>query len=651
MASKRQIWYVEGSAAEDLVAPLSARYDLRTVSPRRTNGSGVPQGPGVWMAEIGADGGAAKLPRRAADWRVIGVVPSKFPAKSELPSIGDGRIFAFVPQTAPANMVRRIVEAAFENLELTRREHRARRALQSADRELEKLNEIGIALSSERDVNALLRLILEKAREITFADAGSLYLVEEAPDGQRSLRFILTQNDSLDFPFEEVVLPLADDSLAGYTALHGEVLHFGDAYHIPRNRPFRFNDRYDRESGYRTRSLLTLPMKTAKGEVIGVLQLINCKKKPLQKLRTVSEIEKYVRPFPAHSVRLGLSLASQAAVAWENRRLYQEVEALFEGFVRASVMAIEQRDPTTSGHSLRVAEYTEALAKAVDREMDGPYASARFSREQLKEIRYAALLHDFGKVGVREEVLVKAKKLYPLQLQVVRQRFDYIRKEIEASIVRRKLQVMLENDRGEALSEIARLSEDLQQREEKINDYLSLVLRANEPDLLETRQSDELLEIARQYFSDPRGMESPYLNADELRLLSIPRGSLDAAERREIESHVLHTFTFLTQIPWTKDLRGIPDIARAHHEKINGKGYPFHLKGDEIPLPARMMTICDIYDALTAADRPYKKAVPSARALEILADCAHEQEIDAELFHIFRACRVYEGEPNAKEFD
>jgi len=650
MGTKRQIWYVEGSAAEGLVAPLGGRYDLRSVPSRRTNGE-RPHGPGVWVAEIDAQGGSGRLPRGANDWRVIGVVPSKFHSKPEPRAGGNGRIFAYVPQTAPASVVNRIVGAAFENLELSRREQRARRALQSADRELEKLNEIGIALSSERDVNTLLRLILEKAREITVADAGSLYLVDEAPDGTKSLRFMLTQNDSLDFPFQEVVLPLADDSLAGYTAFHGEALNFADAYRIPRGRPFRFNDRYDRESGYRTQSLLTLPMKSPKGETIGVLQLINCKKKPSAKLRTDREREKYIQPFPARSVRLGLSLASQAAIAWENRRLYLEVETLFEGFVRASVMAIEQRDPTTSGHSLRVASYTETLAKAVDREASGPYAAARFTREQLKEIRYAALLHDFGKVGVREEVLVKAKKLYPLQLQVLRQRFDYIRKEIEASTVRRKLQVLLERDRGEALSEIARLSEDLEQREEKINDYMARILQANEPDLLEGRRSEELLEIARQYFPDPRGIESPYLNPDELRLLSIPRGSLDAAERREIESHVIHTFTFLTQIPWTKDLRGVPDIAKAHHEKINGKGYPFHLKGDEIPLPARMMSICDIYDALTASDRPYKKAVPSARALEILADCAREDEIDAELFRIFRERRIYEGEPTAREFD
>jgi response regulator RpfG family c-di-GMP phosphodiesterase len=260
----------------------------------------------------------------------------------------------------------------------------------------------------------------------------------------------------------------------------------------------------------------------------------------------------------------------------------------------------------------------------------------------MKEIRYAALLHDFGKVGVREEVLVKAKKLYPLQLEMVRQRFDYIRKELEAGNVRRKLQVYLERDRGDALGEIARLSEDFEQRLKKVQNYLEIVLETNEPTLLEQTQSQRLQEIAHQFFADPQGVERPYLSSDEVRLLSIPKGSLDADERHQIESHVVHTYNFLLQIPWTKELGKVPEIARAHHEKLNGTGYPYKLMADQIPLPTKMMTICDIYDALTAADRPYKRAVPTERALTILADCVRANEIDAELFRLFREGHVYE---------
>jgi len=552
------------------------------------------------------------------------------------------RVFSYLPSGSPRGFVEETVAAAFQNIELEARERAARDALKIAEREREQLNQIGMALSSQRDVKLLLTLILAMAREITGADAGSLYLVEDEGEGKRHLRFMLTQNDSLDFPFQEFILPLTEDSMAGYTALRGEVLNFADAYKIPRNRPFHFNDRYDRESGYRTRSLLTLPMRNAKGEVLGVLQLINSKRTPSARLRGAEDVAKRVQPFSQRSVRLALSLASQAAVAYENRKLYDEIEALFEGFVSAAVTAIEQRDPTTSGHSLRVAGYTEALAETVDSVSAGPYASAHFNREQMKEIRYAALLHDFGKVGVREEVLVKAKKLYPMQLENVRQRFDYIRKELEASNVRRKLQVYLERDRGDALSEIARLSEDFDQRLKKIEDYIRLILEVNEPTLLEHAQSERITEIARQFFLDPQGVEHPYLNSDEIRLLSIPRGSLDASERAQIESHVIHTFNFLTQIPWTKNLRKIPEIARAHHEKLNGTGYPYKLHVDEIPLPTKMMTICDIFDALTAADRPYKRAVPIDRALAILNECVRANELDPELFRLFRESRVYE---------
>jgi len=524
---------------------------------------------------------------------------------------------------------------------LIQRERAARRAFRAAEHEREELNQIGVALSSERDLSALLALILAKAREITSADAGSLYVVDEDSQGQRRLRFILTQNDSFDFPFQQFILPLAEDSMAGYTALRGDVLNFADAYKIPRRHPFRFNDQYDRESGYRTRSLLTLPLRNARGDVLGVLQLINSKRNPAARLHSPADVARHVQPFRPRSVRLALSLASQAAIAYENRKLYQEIEGMLEGFVHAAVTAIEQRDPTTSGHSLRVASSTLKLAEIVDAVSSGPYTSAKFTPAQMKELRYAALLHDFGKVGVREEVLVKAKKLYPVQLEIVRQRFDYIRKEIEAGMVRRKLQVYLERDRGDALSEIARLTEDFDQRMKALDDYLAVILDANEPTVLEHGKFRRVREIASQYFTDPKGVERPYLTSDEIRFLSIPRGSLDESERRQIESHAIHTFVFLSQIPWTKDLLRVPDIARAHHEKLNGTGYPYKLRGEEIPLPTRMMTICDIFDALTASDRPYKKAVPHARALAILEDCVKAGELDAELFRLFCEARVY----------
>jgi HD-GYP domain-containing protein (c-di-GMP phosphodiesterase class II) len=654
MGEKKEIWFMEGSAAEKLVAPLRQNYHLRNLSANKqsdTSGKRAQEHAanyGVVLADM--RDGAPVLPASwngsGSNYRVIGVVPAAgLGAVKTSGSHGakaSATVFAFVSSSASGEELEKTLGIAFENIELVVRERAAREELEIAEREREQLNEIGIALSSQRDVRELLNLILAKAREITRADAGSLYLIEDEGEGGRHLRFMLTQNDSLVFPFKEFALPMAEDSMAGYAALRGEVVNFADAYHIPPEMPFHFNDHYDRESGYRTKSLLTLPMRNAKGEVLGVLQLINAKNDPAARLRSEADVAQHVRPFHERSVRLALSLASQAAVAYENRKLYNDIQTLFEGFVKAAVTAIEQRDPTTSGHSLRVAAYTQGLAEIVDQVATGPYSGSHFDHEQMKEIRYAALLHDFGKVGVREEVLVKAKKLYPLQMELVKQRFDYIRKEVEVGMVRRKLQMFLERDRGDALSEIARLSEDFDQRLARIQDYLQFILDANEPTLMEQGQFRKLGEIAHQFFEDSKGSELPYINADEMRLLSIPKGSLDASERQQIESHVVYTFNFLSQIPWTKELRGVPEIARAHHEKLNGTGYPYKLHGDQIPLPTKMMTICDIFDALTASDRPYKRAVPVERALSILDECVRANEIDSELFRLFRESKVYE---------
>jgi HD-GYP domain-containing protein (c-di-GMP phosphodiesterase class II) len=653
MPGKKQVWYFEGSAAAKLAAHLRTQYDLHALGldEKRVlpnNGTAERNGiPAVWLADIKANGKILhpQASELGHNCRIIAVFSANRMLRCKAGLRRNSRnhptIFAFLPSFAPRNIVERTVEAAFENIDLVEGDRTSRHALKSWEREREELNEIGVALSSQRDINALLSLILSKTREITAADAGSLYLVEEDSAG-RHLRFMLTQNDSLEFLYQEFVLPLTEHSMAGYTALRGEVLNFPNAYEIPPGRPFHFNDGYDRDSGYHTRSLLTLPMRNAKGEVLGVLQLINCKRNRATRLLTAKDVANQVQPFRERSVHLALSIASQAAVAYENRKLYDEIETLFEGFVSAAVTAIEQRDPTTSGHSLRVSAYTQSLAAAVDATSSGPYAGTHFDAEQLKEIRYAALLHDFGKVGVREEVLVKAKKLYPLQLDVLRQRFDYIRKETEANIVRRKLQVYIEHDRGDALSQIARLSEDFDQRLQRIEEYLEFINDANEPTVLEQHQFHKLREIAQQSFIDPRGMERPYLKPDEIKLLSIPKGSLDASERLEIESHVIHTFNFLSQIPWTKGLQQVPQIARAHHEKLNGSGYPYKLHGHQIPLPTKMMTICDIFDALTASDRPYKRAVPVERALAILEDCVRDKELDPDLFRVFREGKIYE---------
>ena len=523
-----------------------------------------------------------------------------------------------------------------------------------AARELEELNQIGIALSTTRDVEQLLKLILRRAIEITSADAGSLYLVEQngnavtptAPGSNgseptRRLRFRLTQNDSVQFPYAEHTLPMTESSMAGYCAIHGEVVELADAYRVPKSRPFHFNSSFDEQAGYTTRSLITLPMKNGKGEVLGVLQLINCKRQAKARLTDASAVRRYVHAFPERAVRLGLSLASQAAVAFENSQLYRDIENLFDGFVKASVKAIEQRDPTTSGHSQRVCQMTVALAEVVDRELQGPYAELHFSRDQMKELRYATLLHDFGKVGVREEVLVKAKKLYPLQFSRLLDRFDYIRRDAQARFAEQKVEFLLKESRKEAAARMKAIDLESNRLLAELDRYIEFVTRVNEPTILPLTDFELLTEISQKTYRDPRGTERPYISSEEVRYLSIPRGSLDPDERRQIESHVVHSFNFLAQIPWTPEYRGIPEIARAHHEKLNGQGYPKGLTSPDIPVQAKMMTICDIFDALSASDRPYKRAVPTDRAIDILKLCVRDEEIDSELFRLFLEAQIY----------
>jgi len=309
------------------------------------------------------------------------------------------------------------------------------------------------------------------------------------------------------------------------------------------------------------------------------------------------------------------------------------VRSLFEGFVHASVIAIESRDPTTSGHSQRVATLTVELARVVDRIDQGPLAPLKFGFDALKKIEYAGLLHDFGKVGVREKVLVKAKKLYDSDRQLILSRFDYIKKALEADHLR-------------ALSEAARASwpereADLKARLHEIDRFVELILRANEPTVLPEGGFDALKELAARTYCTPGGEERPFLEPDELVALSIPRGSLTDVERIEIESHVTHTYNFLRKIPWGRLYGDIPMIAGSHHEKLDGSGYPRHLPARTIPVEAKMMTISDIFDALTASDRPYKKAMAADKALAIIESEVKAGKCDPELFRVFVEAQVF----------
>ena len=522
----------------------------------------------------------------------------------------------------------------------------ARRATRLEGRsatDVTELSRIGVALSTERDLLTLLELILTQARRLSSADAGSLYLVEDHDDAPSTLRFKLSQNYTLpSLPFSEAVIPLDHASLAGYAASTGEPLIIPDVYLLPEDVSYRQNSSFDEKFNYRTKSMLVIPMRTHRDEVIGVLQLINRKRSADALLTSNDVVEKEVLPFDQRSVDLVSALASQAAVAIENGRLYEDIERLFEGFVTAAVTAIESRDPTTSGHSSRVATFTCGLAEAVDRVDSGPYRALRFSREQMKEIRYAGLLHDFGKVGVREQVLVKQKKLYPSDLAIVKHRFQFLLQRADLQYERERAEYLFAHGKERYQDALQHLDGVRRAEREDLLRFLDSVVRANEPTILPEGTFEELTEINERTFVDFDGVEKPLLSDEELRYLMINKGNLDQRERREIESHVSHTFRFLEHIPWTRELKGVPEIARGHHEKLNGRGYPRQVSGDAIPVQTRMMTISDIYDALTATDRPYKRAVPVARAIEILRDEATDGSLDTALLDAFVEAKVYE---------
>ncbi len=496
----------------------------------------------------------------------------------------------------------------------------------------EHVLEIGRALASEKDLDTLLGLILTHARNLTGADGASIY----TRDVNGKLYFRLWQNASTGATSNAQKTLVGDYSIARHVAREGQVVMLDDAYVLPPDAPYQFNPASDRSIGYRTKSLLTVPLKNKADEVVGVLQLINRKDNLETLLRRPEDFENSVQAFDEQDRDIALALAGQVGVALENSMLYADIERLFEGFIKASVQAIETRDPTTAGHSFRVADFTERAAVATDRADAPGLRDISFTKEQLRELRYAALLHDFGKVGVRENVLVKAKKLQPQHLELLRQRFRYARASIERRAYRRLLELHTKRPSESEMAVRRReIEKELSADQARLEEYLQYVLRANEPTVSHEQVSAELGEVVTFRFPGEEGEETPLLYDFEFADLALSKGSLNADERAQIESHVSHTYAFLSLIPWTKNLANLPEIAFAHHEKLDGSGYPRRLVADKIPVQSRIMTIADIYDALTAGDRPYKPGMPEEKALDILAAEARSAKIDAALYKVF----------------
>lgn len=492
-------------------------------------------------------------------------------------------------------------------------------------RKLQKLQQIGIALSAEHNLDRLLSLILTESRALTNADSGSVFLradlVETNPlaTGKDSIHTVtpflslkVAQNDSILFPFKEMRLPFDAKTIAGHVASSGVIVNVGDVYHLPHNVPFRYSSAFDEISGYRCRSMLVVPMKNRDGEIIGVIQLIN-KKIGSACLDTQEQVERFVGAFDPFDEEFLQALASQAAVCVEKARLYEEMEAMLDGLVDSFTLAIEKRDSPTYGHCMRVAKYALALAEAVNETPAELFGGKRFSKEDLRELRFAALLHDVGKISVPEAVLDKKNKLLDSEIETITYRFAYWK---------------------QVRKELGRPADHLESALERIR-------KINVPRGMTDEDAKFLDQLHVEKFVDLDGQEKPLLSDHEYENLSVRRGNLTPRERRVIEHHIVDTWEILKRIPWPKRLVWVANIAACHHEKIDGSGYPWGLKGEEIPLGGRILAIVDIYEALTASDRPYKPAYPVEEALKILLAETAQGHLDLRLFRLFRDRKIY----------
>ncbi len=525
---------------------------------------------------------------------------------------------------------------------------------------LKSLIEIGVALSSEKELTNLMQMFLDKCLEVAQAEGASIYLIDKKmiyhdsknnplmiPQKIPVLKFLRTMNRSLGPKDQSSLVEINKKSIAGFSAFSKNIVNIEDCYNIDSQSPFRFNPQNDKENNYKTKSLLTIPMISAHGQVRGVVQLVNkMSEKGLKQIKENSIPYDEVISFDKNDEELMKVFASQAAVAIENAQLTESIENLFESFVHASVKAIEARDPTTSGHSDRVAILTVELALSVHKTQIGSFKSVYFSEEQIRELRYAALLHDFGKIGIKEDVLLKQKKLHSRELESILLRLDSLEYKDESQQWRQFIETLLERiekdpkvDAGWIHQQVHDIQHHLETTKLRVRQMKSGVIQTNEPYVIKDQKAlDRMLNMITK---TTEHFDHKVLTDNEIKILSIPKGSLSREERQQIESHVSHTYDFLKQIAWTDGLEQVAHIAHCHHEKMDGSGYPRGIAGQEIPIQSRMMTIADIYDALVAFDRPYKKSLSPDSAIDILLTEANEGKLDAELLRIFIEAGIY----------
>ena len=499
--------------------------------------------------------------------------------------------------------------------------------------QIKKMSDIGRALSGVHDLNALLEMIVDQARSFTNADAGTLYILED-----ETLRFQIVQNDSLKIfmggktgetiPFPPV--ELKESNVSAFVALKGKSVNIPDVYDT---NLFDFTGpkKFDQSTGYRSKSMLVVPMKHHDNDVIGVLQLLNA----------TNPVNNEVIAFSQDYENLSESLASQAAVSITNAKLISNMTELFEAFVKVMATAIDEKSPVTGGHIRRVADLTLTMAEVIHNHDEGAFKDRKFSPDQMYELRIAAYMHDIGKVTSPVEIVEKAKKLQTIfdRIHYIRLRMDYIIQKVKLEGQQKKIELL---ERKADLSEIKKVELKSEKQIQEMEDIRLFINKCNEPgEFLEDETLDKLKEISLRTYLDNEGQQQPFITEDELLNLSIRRGSITDAERKKMQDHAAVTLKMLKQIPFTKKLKNIPSFAGAHHEFINGKGYPLGLKGDEIPFEGKLMAVTDIAEALTASDRPYKKAMPLETVYRILRSMAGNGELDNDMVELFINEEIY----------
>jgi HD-GYP domain-containing protein (c-di-GMP phosphodiesterase class II) len=500
--------------------------------------------------------------------------------------------------------------------------------------QISRLAEIGRALSGEHNLNTLLEKICDEVRKFTYADACTLYIANE-----NQLHIRIFQNHTMGIRLggktgEEINMPpvpLVESNVSAYVAIKGVSVNIPDVYDTDLF-DFTGPKKFDRETGYHSTSMLVCPMRNHENDIIGVLQLVNA----------LNPDTGEIIPFSPDYVSLTESLASQAAVSISNARLINDMEHLFESFVEVMATAIDEKSPITGGHIRRVANLTMVMAEELHKSKKAPFRNVHFTPEKFHELRVASWMHDIGKVTTPVEIIEKSKKLETIfdRIQFVDLRMQYIIQSIRLEAAQTQLKIVRDGKTPEEIKELKNTTAKTVQELKEIREF---IVKCNEPsEFLEDEYMERLREIAKRTYKDEHGTEQPFLTPDELKNLSIRKGSINEEERQIMKNHAQITLDMLAKIPFTKKLKNIPNFAGAHHECINGLGYPLGLKGDEIPFEGKLMAVTDIAEALTASDRPYKKAMPLEQVYKILRTMADRNELDHNLVEFFISQKIYE---------